>query len=96
MPEALKGPLTTTDGVLTNPLYAHFIEAAQQAGYPYRADLNDGEQEGFGPLPMTVADGIRQSSARAYLAKPRSNLRILKNSLSPKSTFKLALPVRLS
>ena len=79
-----EGPLTTTDGVMTNPLYGHFIEAAQQAGYPYRADLNDGEQEGFGPLPMTVADGIRQSSARAYLPKSRPNLRILKNSLVTK------------
>lgn len=75
------GPLTTTDGVMTNPLYAHFIEAAQQAGYPYRADLNDGYQEGFGPLPMTVADGVRQSSSRAYLSASRPNLRILKNSL---------------
>ena len=79
-----EGPLTTTDGVMTNPLYGHFIEAAQQAGYPYRADLNDGEQEGFGPLPMTVADGIRQSSVRAYLPKSRPNLRILKNSLVTK------------
>ena len=30
------GPLTTTNGTLQNPLYGHFIEAAQQAGYPYR------------------------------------------------------------
>ena len=78
------GPLTTTDGVMTNPLYGHFIEAAQQAGYRYRADLNDGKQEGFGPLPMTVADGIRQSSARAYLPKSRPNLHILKNSFVTK------------
>ena len=78
------GPLTTTNGTMTNPLYAHFIDAAQQAGYPYRADLNDGEQEGFGPLPMTVADGIRQSSARAYLPTSRANLRVLKKSLVTK------------
>lgn len=73
------GPLTTTNGVMTNPLYNRFIEAAQQAGYPYREDLNDGVQEGFGPLPMTVGDGVRQSSARAYLPHSRSNLRILKH-----------------
>jgi choline dehydrogenase len=78
------GPLTTTNGTMTNPLYTHFIDAAQQAGYPYRADLNDGEQEGFGPLPMTVADGVRQSSARAYLPKSRANLRVLKHSLVTK------------
>tara|TARA_B100000900_G_scaffold364735_1_gene339536 strand:+ start:4210 stop:5805 length:1596 start_codon:yes stop_codon:yes gene_type:complete len=78
------GPLITTDGAMANPLYTHFIEAAQQAGYPYRADLNDGDQEGFGPLPMTVADGVRQSSSRAYLPKSRPNLKILKNSLVTK------------
>ena len=61
------GPVTTTNGTLKNPLYGYFLEAAQQAGFAYREDLNDGEQEGFGPLPMTVGDGIRQSTARAYL-----------------------------
>ena len=73
------GPVTTTNGTLKNPLYGYFLEAAQQAGFAYREDLNDGEQEGFGPLPMTVGDGIRQSTARAYLAEPRKNLQILRN-----------------
>ena len=73
------GPLTTTDGVMTNPLYAHFIEAAQQAGYPYTADLNGAQQEGFGPMPMTVAQGQRSSTSRSYLrpVMQRKNLRVL-------------------
>ncbi|NCF32019.1 MAG: choline dehydrogenase [Proteobacteria bacterium] len=73
------GPLTTTNGSMQNPLYGYFLQAAQQAGYAYREDLNDGEQEGFGPLPMTVGDGVRQSSSRSYLARPGKNLRILRN-----------------
>ncbi len=78
------GPLVTTNGTMKNPLYGYFLDAAQQAGFAYREDLNDGEQEGFGPLPMTVADGVRQSAARSYLAQPRKNLRILRNALATK------------
>lgn len=75
------GPLRVRDGEMANPLYGMFLKAAQQAGHNLRADLNDGVQEGFGPLPMTVGDGVRSSTAHAYLrpVAGRPNLRIVKH-----------------
>ncbi|MEM7099170.1 MAG: choline dehydrogenase [Pseudomonadota bacterium] len=71
------GPLQVSNGQMNNPLYQTFLEAAQQAGYPLRTDLNGAEQEGFGPLPMTVAGGQRASVARCYLQPRPQNLTIL-------------------
>ncbi len=84
-----EGPLCVTDGALNNPLYRMFLEGAQQAGYPLRADLNDAEQEGFGPLPMTVANGVRASAAQAYLRPvyQRDNLRIVCDALTARLLF---------
>ena len=73
------GPLGTTTGAMTNPLYGEFLRACQQAGYPHTADLNGAQQEGFGPMPMTVAQGQRSSTSRSYLrpVMQRKNLRVL-------------------
>lgn len=85
-----QGPLTVTDGALRNPLYQRFLDAAEQAGYPRRADLNDAEQEGFGPLPMTVNNGVRASAAQAYLhpASQRHNLSIRCHALTTRLLFR--------
>jgi choline dehydrogenase len=61
------GPLHVTRGSLANPLYAAFIEAGRQAGYPVTMDYNGSRQEGFGPMEMTVWQGRRWSTANAYL-----------------------------
>ena len=68
------GPVGTSGGNNSrrNPLYQAFIEAGVQAGYPRTDDCNGYQQEGFGPMQMTVRDGVRVSSARAYLAPVRS------------------------
>ena len=73
-----EGPLKTSYGSMRNPLYAAFVEAARQAGYPATADVNGYQQEGFGRMDMTVHRGRRWSAANAYL-KPaawRANLSI--------------------
>ena len=64
-----------------NPLYEAFIHAGIEAGYPRTDDYNGREQEGFGPMQMTVDKGIRASTSRAYLrpALNRSNLTVCKN-----------------
>ena len=56
-----------------------FIEAGQQAGYPYTEDMNGYQQEGLGPMDMTVYKGRRWSTAQAYLrpAAKRGNLRVV-------------------
>lgn len=74
----LNGPLSVNHGRLKNPLYQIFLDAAAQAGYAISEDLNGFQQEGFGKFEMTVADGVRCSTARAYLdpARHRANLTI--------------------
>jgi choline dehydrogenase len=61
------GPLHVTRGPRNNPLHDAFVQAGEQAGYPVTADYNGEQQEGFGPMEMTVHKGRRWSAANAYL-----------------------------
>jgi choline dehydrogenase len=83
------GPLTTANGRKLNPLYDAFIEAGRQAGYGVSADLNGERQEGFGALGMTVKNGVRWSTANAYLrpAMKRPNLRVATHALATRIVF---------
>lgn len=83
------GPLHVSTGACANPLYHAFIEAAQQAGYPYTADMNGFQQEGVGPMDMTVHRGRRWSTAMAYLrpAMGRPNLRVQTGALVTRLLF---------
>ncbi|EHK1075499.1 choline dehydrogenase [Vibrio parahaemolyticus] len=76
------GPLGTCSGndMKLNPLYEAFIEAGKEAGYPETNDYNGFQQEGFGPMHMTVDKGIRASTSNAYLsrAKKRKNFTLMK------------------
>ena len=67
-----------------SPLAGAFIQAGQQAGYPYTPDANGEQQEGFGPMDRTTRDGRRWSVARGYLASAagRPNLTILTGALA--------------
>ncbi|WP_028639508.1 choline dehydrogenase [Novosphingobium acidiphilum] len=74
------GPLSVTWGERTDhPLYRASLEAGQQAGHRLTEDFNGFDQEGFGRYQLTIADGQRQSAARAYLAPiaGRANLTIV-------------------
>ena len=66
------GPLNVRNGAMDNPLYQAFIEAGRQAGYPVTPDMNGFQQEGFGPMDMTIHQGRRWSTAAAYLHPARS------------------------
>ena len=61
------GPLVLERGPATNPLFAAFFNAAEQAGYPRTDDVNGYRQEGFAPFDRNVHRGRRLSAARAYL-----------------------------
>jgi choline dehydrogenase len=67
------GPLTVGNGNnMKNPLYRAFIEAGRQAGYGYTEDYNGHRAEGFGRMDMTVRNGVRCSTALAYLKPARA------------------------
>jgi len=84
-----EGPLATRRGLLTNPLHAAWLEAGRQAGYPFTADVNGYQQEGFGYFDMTVGAGRRCSAANAYLrpAMHRTNLRVRTHALAVRILF---------
>ena len=94
------GPLATNNGNnMQNPLYTAFIEAGKQAGYDFTADYNGRQQEGFGPMHMTVKNGVRWSTANAYLrpAMKRDNLTVMTHALVHKVLLenKRAIGVRV-
>ncbi|MBS0123813.1 choline dehydrogenase [Thetidibacter halocola] len=74
------GPLHVTRGPRNNPLHSAFVEAGRQAGYPVTQDYNGRQQEGFGPMEMTVWKGRRWSAANAYLkpALARDNCKVVR------------------
>jgi choline dehydrogenase len=80
-----KGPLSTNAGnEMKNPLYRAFVEAGREAGYITTEDPNGFMQEGFGPMHMTVKDGVRWSTANAYLkpAMSRPNLTVITHAMT--------------
>lgn len=93
------GPLGVNNGnEMKNPLYQAFVDAGVDAGYLSTADYNGAQQEGFGPMHMTVKNGVRWSTANAYLrpAMQRSNLTVITHALVHKVLFegKRAVGVR--
>ena len=74
------GPQHVTRGERRNPLFHAFVEAGRQAGYPATQDYNGEQQEGFGPMEMTIWKGQRWSAANAYLkpALKRPNATLLR------------------
>ncbi len=85
-----EGPLAVNNGNnMQNPLYRAFIEAGVDAGYLETADYNGFNQEGFGPMHMTVKNGVRWSTANAYLrpAMKRPNLTVLTGAKVQKLAF---------
>ncbi|OMH39297.1 choline dehydrogenase [Motiliproteus sp. MSK22-1] len=82
------GPLSTCNGneMKLSPLYQAFIKAGEDAGYPTTDDYNGHRQEGFGPMHMTVKNGVRASTSNAYLrrAMKRSNLTVVTGVLTRK------------
>lgn len=86
-----EGPLGVSGGnnMRLNPLYEAFIEAGVEAGYPATQDYNGYKQEGFGPMHMTVREGVRESTSRAYLrpVMSRKNLTVMTGALVDKVVF---------
>lgn len=72
------GPMHIQKGAYPTELYDIFIEAGQQAGHPTTDDINGEHQEGFGALQANIHNGVRASTAEAYIRPNlrRSNLKV--------------------
>jgi choline dehydrogenase len=78
------GPLLIEDYRTILPLTHRFVEAAQQAGFPFTPDLSGAQMEGVGYTQMSRNGRLRGSTARTFLAqaKGRSNLQIVTNAVA--------------
>jgi choline dehydrogenase-like flavoprotein len=73
------GPLRITVHPQGDPLCEAVLNAAQQAGTPRVADVNDAPDGGFGYQTRNIWRGRRQSAAKAFLrpAMKRQNLTVM-------------------
>ncbi|MCK0104434.1 choline dehydrogenase [Pseudohalocynthiibacter sp. F2068] len=84
------GPVHTCNGNnMANPLYGAFISSGVDAGYLYSEDVNGAQQEGFGRMDLTIRQGVRSSTANAYLkpAMKRKNLQVTSHALAQRILF---------
>jgi choline dehydrogenase len=71
-------PVKRQDGDLMSPLTAAFIEACLQLGFAEEQDKNRPGAPGIGLVPLNAVDGVRVSTAVAYLipSASRRNLTV--------------------
>ena len=83
------GPLAVHRPKPQNPLYKAFLDAGSEAGYPVTDDICGYRQEGFGVFDMSIDNGERNSTAKAYLdpARPRENLKVVTDAQVQKILF---------
>jgi choline dehydrogenase len=73
------GPLRVSNARSVDPLLTAWVEAAIEVGHAPNDDFNGAQQEGVGIYQLTQRDGLRWSSAKAFLeqAQTRANLTVL-------------------
>ena len=76
------GPLTVSEPRSVHPLLDAWIEAGVEAGHRRNEDFNGAEQEGVGRYQSTQRDGLRCSSAVAFLAPAGEDLTVLHSTLA--------------
>lgn len=74
-----KGELSVSHSRQSWKIVDAWVEAARAAGFPLNPDYNGASQEGVGFFQLTARNGLRCSSAKAFLnpAKSRPNLTVL-------------------
>jgi len=83
------GPLTVSDSRSMHPLIETMLEAAAGAGHEHNPDFNGARQEGVGRFQLTQRDGMRCSTADAFLRLrwTRRNLDVLTGALALRILF---------
>lgn len=78
------GPLHVSEAYETGPLYEAIFRGGESLGIRRNPDYNGADQEGFARTQTTIRNGIRQSTAVAYLdpARSRSNLQVVTGALA--------------
>jgi choline dehydrogenase-like flavoprotein len=73
------GPLGVSFNGNVHPLTRKWLQACQQAGFPFNPDFNSGTPDGCGYYQIASSNGRRSSSASAYLhpVMQRKNLKVI-------------------
>jgi choline dehydrogenase len=77
------GPLRVSRPYAQHPITDAFVQAGVAAGLAVNPDVTSGVQDGVGYVQHTIGNGIRHSTARAYLRpiRKRKNLTIIGDAL---------------
>ena len=67
-----RGPLRPAPAALPHPLSQVFLDGAVATGFPLTDDFNGAVAEGAGWHDLSISDGVRQSTADAYLRSARA------------------------
>ncbi|XP_074026102.1 glucose dehydrogenase [FAD, quinone] [Leptinotarsa decemlineata] len=83
------GPMTVGAFNYQPPLVRDILAAAQEIGFPSSKDINGANITGIAPAQATVKNGVRESSARAFLRPQKNNsyLNVMLNSTVTKILF---------
>jgi choline dehydrogenase-like flavoprotein len=83
------GPLSVAESRSMQPLIDAMIEATAQAGHERNPDFNGARQEGVGRFQLTQRDGLRWSTADAFLhpASSRPNLDVVSGAMANRILF---------
>jgi choline dehydrogenase len=83
------GPMRVSDGRAMTGLVDLMVGAAQGAGHEPNPDFNGARQEGVGRFQLTQRDGMRESTADAFLrpAMDRPNLDVITRAMATRILF---------
>ena len=83
------GPMRVSDSRSMHPLVDTMLEAARLAGHEHNPDFNGARQEGVGRFQLTQRDGLRCSTADAFLrpAQGRANLSVIPRAMATRILF---------
>ena len=74
-----RGAVSILTGFEPDAIHRSIVQAAQECGIPFNPDYNRGTQDGVSFMQFSIKDGIRHSTAAAYLREieEHPNLRVL-------------------
>jgi choline dehydrogenase len=78
-PTSGEGIVTITSGYEPDAIHRAIVDAAQEVGVPFNSDYNGDTQDGVSYMQFNIKDGVRHSTAVAYLrdVADHSSLRTL-------------------
>lgn len=83
------GPVPVTDMDWIHPVSEAFIDVARKSGLPRNPDYNGGDQEGVGYFQRIIKNGLRVSTAAAFLrpALKKGNIKLITNARATSIVF---------